>query len=319
MNPEPRNKTCTEPDLAKTSAIDLMPTATKEELKKIIPLEYHNFLDVFDPEGPLRQLPPLQPGYDLEIPLDPTKPLPKPAQPYHMSLAECEDWAKWRDTMLAAGLISKAPPNTPVAAPFFFVWKKDSTRHPVINYCKLNDITLKDSYPLPQINEMLERMQGSKIFSKFNLKMGYNQLCIKPKDIWKTTFMTPDRPFCLNMVTFRLAGAPPYFQRWIHNILAPVLIKQVENYLDDSGSHHWNKSEHIEVNQELLQRFREHGLFANAKKCEFHKDQMEFLGVEVSSKGFEMEHAKVDAIRDWKPPKTVCTVREFIRFCNFYH
>jgi hypothetical protein len=78
--------------------------------------------------------------------------------------------------MLKAGLISKAPANTPVAAPFFFVWKKDGTQQPVINYWQLNDITVKDSFPLPCIDEMLERMQGSQIFSKFNLKKGYNQL-----------------------------------------------------------------------------------------------------------------------------------------------
>ena len=307
-----------ESDLVEIFAIDLMPSATEEALQKMIPPEYHDYLDVFDPEGPMRKLPPLRPGYDFEIPLDPNKPLPKPARPYHMSPAEREDWVKWRDTMLAGGLISKAPPNTPVAAPFFFVWKKDGTRRPVIDYRKLNDITMKDSYPLPRIDEMLERMQGSKIFSKFDLKMGYNQLRIKPEDVWKTAFMTPDGPFCMNVCTFGFAGAPPYFQRWMNDTLAPVLVKQVESYLDDSGSHHKEKDEHVQVNREVLQLFRENGLFANAKKCEFHKDRMEFLGVEVSPEGFEMEHVKVDAVRRWKPPGTVRAVREFIGFCNFY-
>ncbi len=78
--------------------------------------------------------------------------------------------------MLKAGLISKAPANVPTAAPFFFVWKKDGTRWPVIDYRRLNDITIKDSFPLPRIDKMLERMQGASIFSKFDLKMGYNQL-----------------------------------------------------------------------------------------------------------------------------------------------
>jgi hypothetical protein len=108
-------------------AIDLMPTATEETLKGLIPEEYHDYLDVFDPKGPTRKLPPLCPGYDFEIKLDPTKPLLKLARPYHMNPAEREDWIKWRDTMLVAGLITPAPINTPVAAPFFFVWKKDGT------------------------------------------------------------------------------------------------------------------------------------------------------------------------------------------------
>jgi hypothetical protein len=104
-----------------------MPTATEEILKKLILVEYHNYLDVFDPKGLTRKLPPLHPGYDFEIKLDPTKPLPKPARPYHMNPAEQEDWIKWQDTMLMAGLIAPAPANTPVTAPFFFMWKKDGT------------------------------------------------------------------------------------------------------------------------------------------------------------------------------------------------
>src|SRR5258708_10113296 len=104
--------------------------------------------------------------------------------------------------MLKAGLISKAPANVPTAAPFFFVWKKDGTQQPVIDYRKLNDITIKDSFPLPHIDKMLERMQGSKIFSKFNLKMDYNQLHIKQGDNGQTTFMTPDATFVINIITF---------------------------------------------------------------------------------------------------------------------
>jgi hypothetical protein len=104
-----------------------MPSATEEMLKKIIPPEYYDYLNVFDPEGPMWKLPPLRLEYDFEIKLDPTKPLPKPAQLYHMNPAEQEDWIKWCNTMLAAGLITPAPVNTPLAAPFFFVWKKDGT------------------------------------------------------------------------------------------------------------------------------------------------------------------------------------------------
>ena len=307
-----------DPDQVDVYAIDFMPTATDETLKSMIPEEYHDFLNVFNPETPLSRLPPSRPQYDFTIELDPTKPLPKPARPYHMNAEEREDWVKWRDMMLKAGLISKAPANVPTAAPFFFVWKKDGTRRPVIDYRKLNDITIKDSFPLPRIDEMLERMQGSKIFSKFDLKMGYNQLRIQPGNEWKTAFMTPDGPFLMNVMTFGFANAPPCFQRWMSDVLAPVQHQRVENYLDDTGSHHETLSEHIRVNREILGCFQKAGLFANAKKCEFHKDRMEFLGVEVSPEGFEMERVKVETVREWQPPRTVKAVREFIGFCNFY-
>jgi hypothetical protein len=220
--------------------------------------------------------------------------------------------------MLAAGLIAPAPANTLVATPFFFVWKKDGTRCLVIDYQKLNDITVKDSYPLPRIDEMLECMHGAKVFSKFDLKMGYNQLRIKPEDVWKTAFMTPDGPYVMPVMTFGFANAPVYFQRWMFETLGSILHHQVENYIDDMGSHHLTMEEHVQVNRDILQRFRESGLFTNAKKCKFHQDTLQFLGVEVSQKGFEMEKMKVDMIEKWQAPKNVRGVREFVGFCNFY-
>ena len=102
------------------------------------------------------------------------------------------------------------------------------------------------------------------------------------------------------------------------DVLALVMNQHMENYLDDTGSHHSNLPKHIQVNQEILQCFRNAGLYTNAKKCEFHKERMEFLGVDVSKDGFEMERVKVEMVRDWKPPRNVRAVREFVGFCNFY-
>jgi len=237
-----------ETELVEIYAIDVMPKAMEEKLKELMLKEYHNYLNLADPEGPFRELPPLHPGYDFEIQLDISKPLPHPARPYHMNASEQEDWRTWCDLMLKAGHISRAPVNTPIVAPFFFVWKKDGSRHPVIDYQKLNDITVKDSFPLPRIDEMLERMQGAKVFSKFDLKMGYNLLRIKLEDIWKTAFMTHDRPFMMNVMTFGFANAPSYFQRWMSDILALVQHQCVENYLDDTATHHLDLQEHIKVN-----------------------------------------------------------------------
>jgi hypothetical protein len=104
-----------------------MPSTTEATLKAMIPNEYHKFLDVFNPSGPTKQLPPSHPGYDFEIRLDPAKPLPPPAQPYWWNQDETADWKTWRDTAVATGWIEKAPANCPTAAPFFFVWKKDGT------------------------------------------------------------------------------------------------------------------------------------------------------------------------------------------------
>ena len=165
-----------DPELAEIYAIELATTALDIPREELLPPEYHRYLHLADPEAPLAELPPLRPGYDFKIKLDPTKPLPKPARPYHMNPAERTDWEKWRDIMLKAGHVSQAPPNTPIAAPCFFIWKKNGTRRLVIDYQKLNDITIKDGFPLPRIDEILEHMQGAKVFSKFDLKNGYNLL-----------------------------------------------------------------------------------------------------------------------------------------------
>ena len=130
--------------------------------------------------------------------------------------------------------------------------------------------------------------------------------------------MTPDGPFMFYVMTFGFANAPPYFPQWMLDVLGPVLHKCIENYLDDTGSHHLAKTEHVQANRHVLQCFRDNGLFVNAKKCEFHKEQMSFLGVEVSADGFEMEKSKVETVREWKVPGTVRGVREFVGFCNFY-
>ena len=221
--------------------------------------------------------------------------------------------------MLKAGLIEKAPPNTRTAAPFFFVWKKDGSRRPVIDYRKLNAITVRDSFPLPRIDEILQRMQGSRIFSKFDLKMGYNQLRIRDSDRWLTTFMTPEGPWYMNVMTFGFMNAPPYFQRFMHDkVLASVLHQGVENYLNDTNSHHASVPEHIAANRAILQCFCDNNLYCNAKKCDFHKEKIEFLGVDVSQHRFEMDTVKVEAICKWKPPCNMRAVREFIGFCNFY-
>jgi hypothetical protein len=115
------------PDDLELYAVDLMPTTTEATLKSMIPPKYHDFLDIFDPEGPTCQLPLLCPRYDFKIPLDLTKLLLPLARPYHWNHEETTDWQSWCNTALKAGWIEKAPMNTPTATPFFFVWKKDGS------------------------------------------------------------------------------------------------------------------------------------------------------------------------------------------------
>ena len=167
-----------------------------ESVTKQIPKPYHIKINVFNGQKVVNMLPPLcSPDVDFVIELDETKPLLKPSCPYHMNQEECAECWRLLDEGLESGLMEPAYPKCLIAAPMFFVWKKDGTQQPVINYWKLNEIMIKDSYPLPHINKMMDHIHRSEFFTKFNLKLGYNQIHIQPGDKWKTTFMTPFRPF----------------------------------------------------------------------------------------------------------------------------
>ena len=130
--------------------------------------------------------------------------------------------------------------------------------------------------------------------------------------------MTPDGPFVMNVMAFGFTNAPAYFQQWMSDVLALVTSLRVENYLDDTVSHHQELDKHVAVNLKIFKCFDCHCIFINLEKCEFHTDKMVFLGVEVTPEGFEMERLKVETIQDWRPPRNVRGVREFIGFCNFY-
>jgi len=138
------------------------------------------------------------------------------------------------------GMITCCSYQCPTAAPVFFIRKKDGTKRPVIDYWKLNDITIQDTYPLPCIDQIMDCVKGSWIFSKFNMKSRYNQICIKKGQEWLTVFNTPDRPHQSNTLTFRLMNAPPHFQKFINNHLynRPELVENILGTLMTPTSTH---------------------------------------------------------------------------------
>jgi len=130
--------------------------------------------------------------------------------------------------------------------------------------------------------------------------------------------MTPYGPFHLCVMTFGFTNAPPCFQRYMDKVFAPLLYKNLENYLDDMLNHHQNKVNHVQGVWDTLQYLQEAGLFCNPKKCEFHQSKIEFLGMDISQSGFEMDEKKTSVIATWEHPTSVRGVREFIGFMNFY-
>ena len=268
----------------------------------------------------MSEVPESRPGYNFEIHLQEGTKLPPPRQPYHVSQKECEVLKEWLDSMVEARIALKCDTCTPTAAPVFFVPKKDGMKRPVINYQKLNDVTICDSYPLPRINQIMDQVQGSCYFSKFNMKSGYNQLRIKLGQEWLTAFVTPFSTYQMNVMTFGFMNAPPVFQWFMNDFIyhKPELVNNLVGYLDDANTHNVTLEEHIQTNLAFFERCSQAGIILNLDKCKFHKEKVDFLGVQLSAKGFKMECLKVDVIQEWKPLRDVQGVREFIGFCNFY-
>ena len=199
-----------------------------EAVAKTILDPYHAKINIFDSQKAVTILPPLHgPDVDFTIELDESKPPLKPSQPYQMNQEECAKCWKLLDNGVNAGIMELANLKCPIATPMFFVWKKDGTQQLVIDYWKLNEITITDSYPLPCINEMMDWLCRLEFFTKFNLKSGYNQIQIWPGDKWKTTFMMPFGPDQMKVMTFGFANALPCFQqtwtRYLHCSCTRVL------------------------------------------------------------------------------------------------
>ena len=178
-----------------------------------------------------------------------------------------------------------------------FVKKKDGTLRLCVDYRGLNDATVKDAFPLPVIDDILDDTKGAKMFSKIDLAQAYHQVQIKETDRHKTTFRTKYGSYEWNTMPFGLCNAPAVFQRTINNTLKGLLGKTCLAYLDDILIFSPDAETHEQHVREVLDRLRTHQLYAKPEKCSFFQDSVEFLGHIVSSKGIGTGTSKVEAVR----------------------
>jgi len=199
-----------------------------------------------------------------------------------------------------------------------FVKKKDGSLRLCVDWRGLNSITKKDRYPLPLIPNLLNRLCGSRIFTKIDLRGVYNLVWIAPGDKWKTAFRTCYGSFDFLMMHFGLTNAPATFQCLMNTIFADCLDTFIVIYLDDILIFSKNPEEHWEHVREVLTRLRKNQLFAKPEKCEFSVNKTEFLGFKISPNSISMSQSKVDAILKWPTPKNLKQVQSFLGFANFY-
>ena len=278
-----------------------------------IPPEYHEFADLFSKKE-ADVLPPHR-SYDHQIPLEPGT-TPPFGSIYSMSPVELEVLRKYIGENLRKGFIRHS--QSSCGAPVLFVKKADGSLRLCVDYRGLNKITTKNRYPLPLIGEMLDRISRAKYFTKFDIRDGYNRLRMAEGEEWKTAFRCRYGLYEYTVMPFGLCSAPGTFQHYMNDTFREFLDKFLIVYLDDFLIYSDSLAEHKRHVRSVLERLREAGLYLKPSKCQFHMQEVAFLGFIVGPNGIQMDPTKVEAITTWPVPKSVHEVRVFLGLAYFY-
>ncbi|GBG88538.1 hypothetical protein CBR_g48007 [Chara braunii] len=219
---------------------------------------------------------------------------------YRMSHAELDELRRQLKELTEKGWIR--PSTSPYGAPVLFVPKKGGTLRMCIDYRGLNVITVKNAEPLPRIDDLLDRVQGCRYFTKIDLKSGYHQIAIRPEDRHKTAFQTRYGLYEFVVMPFGLCNAPGTFQHAMNRIFHDYLDKFIVVYLDDILIFSRTIEEHTEHLKTVLGLLRQHQYKVNLEKCEFGRTKILYLGHEISADGLRPDDAKVASIRDSPRP-----------------
>jgi hypothetical protein len=251
------------------------PTSEKT-FEELVPEQYRDFRDVFEKSTSERL--PVRKPWDHAIDLLPGATLPV-SKLYAHSPAEQKQLDDFLDEQLRKGYIR--PSKSPTAAPVFFVNKKGGGLRLCQDYRKLNEITIKNRYPLPLVSELIDKLKKAKYFTKIDLRWGYNNVRIREGDEWKAAFRTYRGLFEPLVMFFGMCNSPGTFQNMMNDIFWDLLFTLCI-LLDDLLIFSETLEEHQQTVREVLKRLRENDLFAKAEKCEFEKMEVEYLGLLVS-------------------------------------
>jgi hypothetical protein len=182
----------------------------------------------------------------------------------------------------------------------------------------IKKITIKYRFPIPRLEDMLDMLAGSKIFSKINLRSGYHQIRIRPRDEWETAFKTKDGLYKWLVMSFGLSNTPSTFMRLMNQVLKLFTGHFVVVYFDDILIYSRCESDHLKHLRKVLTVLQQNKLYVNLTKCRFMTSSLLFLGFIVSADGIKVDEEKIRAIRDWPTLKNVSDMRSFHGLATFY-
>jgi RNase H-like domain found in reverse transcriptase/Reverse transcriptase (RNA-dependent DNA polymerase)/Integrase zinc binding domain/Chromo (CHRromatin Organisation MOdifier) domain/Retroviral aspartyl protease len=305
------------------ASIQLNATSVEEAPHLVADKDIKALLDkyarVFEELGHFDSLPKLKgtTGEHL-IPLIPGEQYTGSKRMYRLSPKELEELKKQVAQLLATGWIE--PANSPFGAPVLFVEKphQPGALRMCIDLRAINQITVKDRYPMPNVQDIFDQLQGATVFSTLDLQSGYYQIRISEEDRPKTAFLTPMGQFQFKVMCFGLSNAPATFQKIMHSLFGQRIGKHVMVYLDDIIVFSKSADEHLQHLEDTLSVLQEHDFKAKLSKCQFNKPELKFLGHVVGRHGLKVDPEKVATVQKWPQPSNTKELRRFLGLSNYF-
>ena len=279
-----------------------------EDLQRILDKHPHTLKE------PPKELPPER-DITHEINLQPGS-SPPYRSIYRLSLKEKQEVTKTITELLESHHIE--PSTSPYGAPILFVGKKDGSLRMCVDYRALNKLTVKNRYPLPRIDDLLDQLHGAKYFTSLDLASGYHQIRIKDTDIEKTAFNTPMGHFQWRVMPFGLCNAPATFQKAMNDLFGHRIGIYVLVYMDDILIYSKTREEHLSHVDEILTLLEKNEYYVKYKKCDFMKTEVKFLGHIISPDGLKVDPDKISTVKQWKPPTDKSSIRSLLGFGNYF-